>query len=424
MKRSPLFLALVMLTACGSAPAASTTTPDSSPTSGVDAMAYLPADTAWMARLDLDSLRRSALGDAVDSWVGMLAEDLGARTSDGLADALLGYWRATSSVLIGVVPDARARGLLDMQLVVVTRGAYEPSALEAWARVMAERTPQLRSERIDGRLVLRTERDAHFSALAADAQTVVWARAVSPDRLLAIAGGAAPAHGRIDGLRALARDGGFGSHSFDLLTLAESTFLQHLPGSLDRPTAQALDGFSGYVSLGAGADGELRVHTATPAAAQALLVHVARFREIAVALERSEPVIAQALRSLEWSTEGVDVRAHFVLDAAQRQALVTRIDALIRADLDQPLAGASTPADAASNFALMCQLTTQLQAEDISPDQRAAELARRLFQQLTNRDVRRVFEALANADADSRYSLLRAAAAELGVEDFRCAALE
>jgi len=417
--RSSLFLVLLLATACGGATAdtrgASST--EATASSHVDPEAYLLADTALMLRLDVSSLRQSALAEPIERWLAIVSDSLphDAEARAGFASGLA-WWRATDSILFGATLPSHSH---DVAWVLVSSGHYPQAELASWAEALTTHN-DLHHERRAGRLLVRSDRDDELTMLASDPETIVAAHGVPSEQLRQVADGSGPAHGPVDGLRALARESAFGEHTLDVCLLQTPEMREQLAHNFD----VVMDSFQANASIAQGLDFEARARSTTAAEATSLLSHRAQIDDFAWRIGVSMPELARVLRSIHYRTEGSEAVARLTLDPAQLQALASSLDSSVAVALGLPASPSDTPSDAASNFALICQVATELEGEDVDPLSRAMEMAQRVEQGLTNPDVREAFRALANAAPEDKYGLLLTAARELGVNDWTCPALE
>jgi len=85
------------------------------------------------------------------------------------------------------------------------------------------------------------------------------------------------------------------------------------------------------------------------------------------------------------------------------------------------LAGCGSPAD---DLNTICEEAQKSLAMDVPAEQRAAMLAKAIDERLESAPIKQAWGAIWTVAPDQRYKLLQTSAAEIGVDNWQCPALE
>jgi hypothetical protein len=338
----------LLLLACGGAPHPTPSSADADADATVSTaggaaglpsgLAYLPPDTFGMGYWDVASIRQSPLAEHLERWLELVHGALpDAPKAQAYFNAGVTAWHETDGVLVGVAPPSGRHG--SPQFVGVIRGRYAGGEVETWLRMLAEEERSLLVEARGQRQVLHSTRAARGPAgFVADAGTVVLSFSTSFERLLRIADGGESAHGRIDGLRAVAAEVGFGTHECDLVALPFSEIrgefarerLLRGPNREDaHVVVDAVESVSAFISLRDGLDARGHVHTSTEISANAITRFAgAGISEMLREVGRTPWLrgVGEPLQLIQTRTEGTDAVASLRMDDAQTRAWLARLD--------------------------------------------------------------------------------------------------
>jgi len=85
------------------------------------------------------------------------------------------------------------------------------------------------------------------------------------------------------------------------------------------------------------------------------------------------------------------------------------------------LVGCGSPSD---DLNAICEEVNNPSIMDVRPDQKATVLAKNIEARLSSSSIKEMWEALGAAAPNQRYKMLQVGAAEAGVENWQCPALE
>jgi len=308
---------------------------------------YAPAESLFVAQLDMTHLRSSPYISYVNGWIQMLRGI--AEAADGGRDLtpLLTAWNETDGLLVafGQAPaNGLASGVVQefeedtSQFVGVLYGHYGEGELEQWLRDFVDEDAELEPSMVDGHLVMRSTTENVFIAVM-NAHTLVLGVHTDLEAALAIAGGAAPPHGTIDQLRAVATQAGGGQHTLDLALVATPAVRQLLSRADDDSSNDAmvvamvetLDSLTGHMAFDDGIDLSVRVNTTNSLSAVAIAQELNNKLDEAA----SQPGLAMlgldgAVRNTRARVDGTACVVELRLDDSTSRSLFERLQGLFQ----------------------------------------------------------------------------------------------